>query len=187
MKPANVSTLTAQQIIDFLKLEALPVEGGLFRQNWRSSELIPASALPERYMGEKPFGTAIYALLTDETNSFSAMHKLPTDEVYHFYLGDPIEMLQLHPDGSSKRVILGQDLLNGQHVQYVARRNIWQGFRLIPGGAWALIGTTMAPGFTVTDFILGERQELLARFPTEQELICALTRPEHPGGRIREA
>lgn len=187
MNLSSTSTLTAQQIIDFLKLEALPVEGGLFRQNWRSSEIIPASALPERYIGEKPFGTAIYALLTDDADSFSAMHKLPTDEVYHFYLGDPIEMLQLHPDGSSKRTILGQDLLNGQQLQYVARRDIWQGFRLVPGGAWGLIGTTMAPGFTVTDFILGERHALLDSYPAERELIYTLTRPEHPGGRIREA
>ncbi|MFN8441506.1 MAG: cupin domain-containing protein [Caldilineaceae bacterium] len=187
MKATLPSAPTAQQIIDFLKLEALPVEGGLFRQNWRSSEIIPASALPVRYIGEKPFGTAIYALLTNEADSFSAMHKLPTDEVYHFYLGDPIEMLQLYPDGSSQRVILGQDLLNGQQIQYVARRDIWQGFHLVPGGSWALIGTTMAPGFTVTDFILAERQVLLERYPAEQELIRALTRPEHPGGRIREA
>ena len=178
---------TAQEIIEHFKLKPLPVEGGLFRQTWRSPELFAPSALPDRYEGEKPFGTAILVLLTDDSDSFSAIHCLPTDEVYHFYLGDPIEMLQLHPDGRSERIILGQDIFNGQRVQYVARGNIWQGFHLRPGGSWALIGTTMAPGFTTSDFVLGERNELLERYPHEAALITALTRAEYPGGKIREA
>ena len=98
------STLSADEVIRLLKLEPLPVEGGLFRQTWRSSDVLPLStlsSLSNRYQGEKPFGTAIFALLTADPDSFSAMHILPTDEVYHFYLGDPIEMLHLHPTGAA--------------------------------------------------------------------------------------
>lgn len=180
-----MKSLTAEELIHHFGLNPLPVEGGLYRQSWRSHEQLANSALPDRYIGEKPFGTAILMLLTDEPDSFSAIHKLPTDEVYHFYLGDPIEMLQLHGDGHSEQVILGQDIFHGQQIQYIARRDIWQGFRLLPGGSWALIGTTMAPGFTVTDFTLGERGELLHLYPQSAELIRALTRPNHQAGQVR--
>jgi predicted cupin superfamily sugar epimerase len=92
-----------RQIIEKLGLQPLPIEGGLFCQTYKSSETIPQSALPERYVGQRSYGTAIYYLLTDDPDSFSALHRLATDEVYHFYLGDPVEMLLLHPTGESER------------------------------------------------------------------------------------
>ena len=168
--------MTAQQLIEQLKLEPLPIEGGFFRQTYCSAETLPQAALPERYRGEKPFGTAIYYLLTSDADSFSALHRLPTDEVYHFYLGDPVEMLLLFPDGAGRRVVLGPEVLNGQQVQFVAPRGVWQGSRLIPGGQFALLGTTMAPGFTPTDYEGGRRADLLARYPDHADLIRALTR-----------
>src|SRR3990170_7895847 len=109
--------LTADQIIKLLGLEPLLEEGGLFRQTYRSAEQIPASAMPPRYGAPRRFATAIYYLLTDDPDSFSALHRLKTDEGYHFYLGDPVEMLLLRPDGSGDRVVLGQDLAAGQRVQ----------------------------------------------------------------------
>src|SRR3990172_3020643 len=118
--------LTAKKLIEHLGLESLPVEGGRFRQTYCAAEKIPRSALPRRYRSDKVFGTAIYYLLTSEADSFSALHQLPTDEVYHFYLGDPVEMLLLDPDGASRRVVLGQDILRGQQVQFVVPRGVWQ-------------------------------------------------------------
>jgi len=168
--------LTAQQLIELLELEPLPVEGGMFRQTYCSEERIPLSALPGRYRAGKPFATAIYYLLTSDADSFSALHRLPTDEVYHFYLGDPVEMLLLFPDGGGRRVVLGQEILQGQQVQFVVPRGVWQGSRLIAGGRFALLGTTMAPGFDPTDYEGGQREELLARYPEQPELIRALTR-----------
>lgn len=168
--------LTAKKLIEQLGLEPLPVEGGLFRQTYCAQEKIPRSALPDRYRGDKAFSTAIYYLLTSEPDSFSALHKLPTDEVYHFYLGDPVEMLLLFPAGRSERVVLGPDVLAGQQVQFVVPRGVWQGSRLLPGGRFALLGTTMAPGFDETDYVGGERQELLRRYPEQAELIRALIR-----------
>lgn len=161
-------------------LEPLPVEGGWFTRTYLSKEIIPQDALPDRYTTEKHFGSAILFLLTPEADCFSALHNLPTDEIYHFYLGDPVELLQLHPDGHSEHIILGQDILAGQRVQYVARRGIWQGSRLIPGGSFALLGTTMAPGFSNDDFYNGCRSELVEQYPHEAELIRALTRPHDP-------
>ena len=168
--------LTPQQIIDHLGLEPLHEEGGLFIQSYCSPETISREHLPERYQGDKPFGTAIYYLLTAETNSFSALHKLPTDEMYHFYLGDPVELLQLHPDGTSRRVILGQDLLAGQQVQHLVPHGVWQGSHLIPGGNFALLGTTMTPGYTPEDYVAGVAGELIAQYPDQAELIRQIIR-----------
>ena len=165
-----------EDLITIFNLEPLPVEGGLFFQTYRSPETIPHDGLPARYPGNKPFGTAIVYLLTTDPDSFSALHKLPTDEVYHFYLGDPVELLQLHPDGSSKRIILGQDLLDGQKVQHVVPRDVWQGSHILPGGQFALLGTTMAPGYTDEDYLGGDPDELITAYPDQEALIEQLTR-----------
>lgn len=170
--------LTPDQLIKMFNLDPLPIEGGLFFQTYLSPETISQQGLPDRYSTGKPFGTAIVYLLTDDPDSFSALHKLPTDEVYHFYLGDPVEMLQLHPDGSSERIILGQDLLGGQKVQHVVPRDIWQGSHLLPGGEFALLGTTMAPGYTDEDYVGGDPDELIAAYPDQETLIEQLTRRE---------
>jgi predicted cupin superfamily sugar epimerase len=169
--------LTVEQLIAHFGLEPLPVEGGLFRQSYYSTEVIPQAALPARYAASKPFCGAIFYLLTAAPDSFSALHMLPTDEIYHFYLGDPVELLQLYPDGASAQVVLGQDILNGQHVQYVAPRDVWQGARLLPGGRFALLGTTMAPAFTSDDYRGGDREALLRQYPAQAELIRQLIRP----------
>jgi len=165
-----------EDLIAHFDLQPLPVEGGLFRRTYAADETIPLEALPERYTAPKLFGSAIVYLLTGEADSFSALHRLPTDEVYHFYLGDPVELLLLYPDGGSRRVVLGQDVLNGQHVQYTVPRGVWQGSRLIAGGEYALLGTTMAPAYDDGDFELGPRDMLLAQYPERAELIGALTR-----------
>lgn len=168
--------MTAEQLIAHLKLEPLPVEGGHYRQTWVADEAIPAAGLPPRYGYAKSFGTAIYYLLTSAADSFSALHRLATDEVYHFYLGDPVEMLLLHPQGHWQRVLLGHDLLGGQQVQFTVPRGVWQGSRLVRGGNFALMGTTMAPGFDLQDFEAGKRDDLTQAYPEAAELIRALAR-----------
>ena len=170
--------LTVEQVIDHFDLKPLPVEGGIFRQTYLAEEVISKEALPSRYQWDKAFGTAILYLLTSDQDSFSALHVLPTDEIYHFYLGDPVEMLLLYPDGRSGRVILGQDILGGQHVQFVVPRSVWQGSHLLPGGRFALLGTTMAPGFDVQDYVGGERDALILRHPDQADLIRKLTRED---------
>ena len=170
--------ITPQQLVDMFNLKSLPIEGGLFFQTYCSPESFTRDQLPGRYPVSKPFGTAIVYLLTTDPDSFSALHKLPTDEMYHFYLGDPVELLQLHPDGRSERIILGQDLLNGQKVQHVVPRDVWQGSHLLPGGQFALLGTTMAPGYTDEDYVGGETETLIAAYPEQEKQIRQLTRPE---------
>ncbi len=166
--------LTADELKLRLMLEPHPREGGYFVQTWKSAETIPNSALDTRYGGDRSAGTAIYYLL--EPESFSEMHRLISDEVFHFYLGDPVEMLQLWPDGSSRTVILGQQLDAGMVVQTVVPKHVWQGSRLLPGGAFALLGCTVSPGFDYEDYEAIGREQLIAGWPTRREAIEALTR-----------
>jgi hypothetical protein len=104
------------------------------------------------------------------------MHVLSSDEVFHFYLGDPVEMLQLYPDGSSAIFILGQDLKAGQQVQLVVPAGVWQGAQLVDGGKVALLGCTVTPGFDYADYRGGCYAELADKWPTEAARIRRLTR-----------
>jgi predicted cupin superfamily sugar epimerase len=166
--------MTADEIKRLLQLETHPREGGYFRQTWKSEEEIPLAALPSRYSGVRAAGTAIYYLL--EPSTFSEMHRLISDEVFHFYYGDPVEMLQLWPDGSSRVVQLGSDLANGMLPQLVVPQGVWQGSRLAPGGHVALLGCTVSPGFDYADYETGSRAELVREYPDSAALIEAMTR-----------
>nr|WP_321513434.1 cupin domain-containing protein [uncultured Pseudodesulfovibrio sp.] len=164
---------SAQEIIDLLGLIPHPEEGGWFLETHRSNDFFTQDILPERYCGDRCHSTAIYYLLTPET--YSHMHRLLTDEIFHFYAGDPCEMLQLHPDGSGRIITLGNDLLSGQKPQVKVPCSSWQGMRLLPGGTFALMGCTVAPGFEFADYSHGTRQALVAEYPEFKEQIVRLT------------
>ncbi len=167
--------LKAEDLIAALQLRPLPLEGGYFRETYRSTDHLPAAALPDRYPPEKAISTAIYYLLTPQ--SFSALHRLPADEIFHFYLGSPVQMLQLGPDGQGRLVTLGPDVLAGQSPQVLVPRGVWQGSCLMPGGPYALLGTTMAPGFDFADYEAGNREHLIEMYPSFAELIHRLCLP----------
>jgi predicted cupin superfamily sugar epimerase len=160
--------VTAEQIKRLFKLEPHPIEGGSFLQTWAASGTLD---LPR---GTRSQGTAIYYLL--EHGQFSEMHLLESDEVFHFYLGDPVEMVQLHPIGRSEVVVLGQDLLAGQQVQVLVPAGVWQGTRLMGEGKFALLGCTVVPGFDYADYRNASYDELAAKWPDQEERIRALTR-----------
>ncbi len=164
--------MTADELKRHLGLEPLPVEGGYYTQTYRSDIALPEAALPKRFKGPHSASTAIYFLLTPDT--FSAMHRLPGDEVYHFYLGDPVELLMLSPDGSGEVIHLGQDLEAGMDVQTVVPGGCWQGSHLAEGGEYALLGTTMAPGFEWQDFEAGDGGALAAQYPDFSDRIRRL-------------
>jgi predicted cupin superfamily sugar epimerase len=178
--------VTAKQLIEKLGLKPHK-EGGYFTEVWRSPEKLAVNALPPRYSGSRSLSTAIYYLITPE--SFSRMHRLRSDEIFHFYLGDPVEMLLLGPKsaplrGGAKKdevpgqvMILGSDAEKGQMPMIVVRRGTWQGARLMSGrkGAFALMGTTMAPGFDYDDYEEGARKRLSEEYPEFADRICELT------------
>ncbi|MFF1446072.1 cupin domain-containing protein [Streptomyces sp. NPDC058295] len=159
------SPLTPEDLVAHYGLEPIPREGGLFRRTW---------AGPQGPDG-RPAGSAIVALLT--ADDFSALHRLPTDEVWHFYLGDPLTLLLLAPDGTSRTAVLGPDLLGGQRSQLTVPARTWMGARVAGGGAWTFFGCTMAPGFTYGDYEHGDAADLTARHPDRAALIAQLCRP----------
>ncbi|OKK10313.1 cupin domain-containing protein [Streptomyces sp. CB02400] len=159
--------MTPDDFVAHYGLEPIPREGGRFRQTW---------AGPARPDG-RPEGTAIIALLTDAPGDFSALHRLPADEIWHFHLGDPLHLLLLAPDGTARTPVLGPDVLGGQHLQLTVPAGTWMGARVAAGGAWTLFGCTMAPGFTYEGYEHGDAAELTARYPDRAALIVELCRP----------
>ena len=166
--------ITADTVKSLLNLKPHPEEGGYFRETYRSPHTLSKDTLPEGYEGERSLATVIYFLLTPDT--FSALHRLPTDEAFHFYLGDPVEMLHLLPDGSGRTITMGPDITNGMQLQVVVKKGVWQGSRLCAGGQFALLGTTMSPGFESSDYESGERKRLITDYPQFENRIRMLTR-----------
>lgn len=151
-------------LADQYGLAPLAVEGGLFRRTW---------AGPPDAAG-RPAGSAIVVLLAE--GDFSAMHRLPIDEVWHFYRGDPLELRLLADSDGTRVEVLGA----GGHVQLTVPAGTWMGARVRPGGRWSLCGTTMAPGFVPADYEGGDADVLAARYPAEADLIRALCRQDAP-------
>jgi hypothetical protein len=158
------------ELKQLLGLRPLPVEGGYYAETYRSAEQFGAGGTDR---GPRSLSTAIYYLLTRDT--CSRLHRLTSDEVYHFYLGDPVDLLLLSPDGTGRVVTLGPNLLKGMTLQTVVPRGTWQGSWLRRGGRYALMGTTMAPGFDSADCELGDRARLVRRYAAWASHIVRLT------------
>ncbi|MEZ6010140.1 MAG: cupin domain-containing protein [Planctomycetota bacterium] len=163
-----METPDARQLIETLGLAPLPQEGGWYRETYRSSA---TCTTPQ---GERSLATAIYYLLTPDT--FSAWHRLPGDELYHVYAGDPVELFTIDRSGSLQRILLGTRVDRDERPQHLVAGGMWQASRLVAGGSAALLGTTMSPGFDFADYEHGEGAELLARYPSHAVLIGELTR-----------
>jgi uncharacterized protein len=156
-----------------LQLEPHP-EGGYFRQSYRSEVLIGREALPAGFSGARAVSTAIYFLL--EGKNFSAFHRLRSDEVWHFYTGDPLVVHVVEPEGNYFRILLGRDLDGGQVLQGVVRAGCWFASHVADWNSFSVVGCTVAPGFDFEDFEMAKREELAARYPWHRELIERLTR-----------
>lgn len=143
--------LSASEIVERLQLRPLPGEGGYYRETHRSRL---------RLDGEAPrsLSTSILYLLTDADRS--ALHRLGADEVYHFYAGDPVELVCITAEGRLDRRILGNRIEQGENCQAVVPAGVWQGSRVLAGGEWALMGTTVAPGFEFEDCELAAAEHL---------------------------
>jgi predicted cupin superfamily sugar epimerase len=147
---------TVAVLVEAYGFEPLPVEGTLFASTYRSSGSLPDGA---------PLGTAMIGLYAHDPLSRSLFHRLPSDEVWHFYGGDPIRLVLLYPQGEVSEIWLGADVGAGQRVQVVVPAGVWQAGELVPDGTHALFGCTMAPGFTGAGFEGGRRSVLLASHP----------------------
>lgn len=152
-------------------LELLPhPEGGYYRETYRSGTSI---TIPES--GDKrQLATAIYFLI--ENTNFSAFHKIKSDETWHFYEGDTLEVIEIDLSGQLIITKVGKNIKEGEVFQYTVKANHWFGSRVKAGGGFSLVGCTVAPGFDFRDFELAKRDELTRLYPQHEDMITTLTR-----------
>jgi uncharacterized protein len=148
-------------------------EGGFFAETYRSPETILPDALPARFGGARAFSTAIYFLL--ESHNRSALHRIQSDEVWHFYAGGPLEVFVIDPDSGALSIVrLGNRPDRGEVFQAVVRAGCWFGSKPMAGSDFSLVGCTVAPGFDFADFELADRAEMLRQFPQHEAVIDLL-------------
>lgn len=152
-------------LVDHFGMSPLPIESTYYVSTYRSALLTAAG---------RHAGTAIIGLFSRDPVSHSLFHRLPHDEVWHFYGGDPLRLVLLHPDGSSEEVILGPDVVGGHRVQHVVPAHSWQAGETVAGGRWSLFGCTMAPGFSGELFESGYAEPLAEGYPDRRDDIARL-------------
>ena len=163
---------TIQNIISQLNLKPHP-EGGYFKETYRSVGEIKHDSLDPEYKGSRNYSTCIYFLLTSE--NFSAFHRIKQDEIWHFYDGSPIRLHTISPSGEHSQFIIGRDFNNGETPQLVVPGGYWFAAEIINDNSYALVGCTVAPGFSFEDFELESCSELVSMFPQHKSLITKFT------------
>ena len=150
------------------------VEGGAFREVYRSELVISQRALPVFFQGNRNISTSIYFLLA--SGQFSAFHRIASDELWHFYFGDPLLIYEISHSGDMIIHQLGPNIEKGESFQTVVRAGSW--FASIPAAdsEYALVGCTVSPGFDFTEFELADRAALMKQYPEHAVLIESLTR-----------
>ena len=161
------------KLIDSYKLQPHP-EGGYFKETYRSEGKIISSDSLDQFPNNRNYSTAIYFLI--EKNNFSALHRIKSDEVWHFYEGDTLEVIEIDLEGKLIRTEVGRELDKGQAFQYMVKAGHWFGSRVLNGGDFSFVGCTVAPGFDFKDFELANRAELIKLFPQHKDIIVELTR-----------
>lgn len=172
-----MNTITAEEAIRLLELVPLPGEGGFFRETYRSTQKVipelPIAAQHSRSQYRSPemrsASTAIYFLLTSENSS--RPHRIPVDEVFHFYFGASVEMLILSPEGEVSVRRLGTDILGMEQPQIIVPGGCWQAARVMQPNTFALLGTTVAPGFEFSDLEFPDADTLLQSYTHAAELL----------------
>jgi len=163
---------TAKYWIEKLQLQKHP-EGGWFKEVYRATDVVPESALPINFSGERNFSTSIYFLLNNE--EFSAFHRIKSDELWHYYAGTSAVEILLIENGELKNVFIGNEIENNQHFQWVVPKNTWFAAHLVNKLGFALVGCTVSPGFHFEDFEMAD-EKLLVQFPDIGEKISSFIR-----------
>ncbi len=158
--------------IDKLNLIPHP-EGGYFKETYRSSEIFKSGHLPERFTGNRNISTSIYYLLGNE--DCSKMHRIKSDEMWHFYDGTGIIIYSIDEKGNLTESKLGLNTDEGEIPQVLIKAGDWFGAKVSKPDSYCLAGCTVSPGFHFEDFEMGDRQKLLKLFPEHDDIIKMLT------------
>lgn len=164
---------TIEQLVDFYQLKPHP-EGGFYKETYRSKESISQQSLPDRFVGERSFSTAIYFLLP--AGHYSAFHRIKSDELWHFYAGEALHIYVIDEEGAFTTINLGADILNGETMQAVVPAGCWFASRPVKSTGYCFVGCTVSPGFDFADFELARAEELTQIYPEHKELINSLCR-----------
>jgi predicted cupin superfamily sugar epimerase len=157
------------------ELDLLPhPEGGYYKETYRSEAKISHACLSPDFSGDRHIATGIYFLI--EKGNFSALHKIKSDETWHFYFGDALEVIEIDEQGILTITKIGSHLLKGETFQYTVKANTWFGSRVSGNGNFSLVGCTVYPGFDFNDFELAKRDDLIKQFPKHQTIVTELTR-----------
>lgn len=143
-------------------------EGGYYVETFRSSTNVQTD------YGIRSASTAIYFLVSG--NNISRLHRIRSDEVWHFYAGGPITVVELDDSTRTARLtILGTDFEKGQSVQYTVKAGTWFGSYPSNEKDFCFVGCTVAPGFDFADFELASRAKLLQEYPNAADIIIKMT------------
>lgn len=169
-----MSSVTVEELVKLYDLKPHP-EGGFYSEYYRDKGIIPKSVLPSRYKGDRNYSTNVYFLLPEGKKS--KLHRIASDESWHFYLGDPLTIVQISPKGKVETILLGQDVGSGQKVAHVVPAGYWFGAYPAEGSRFSFVGCTVAPGFDFADFEMGDHSTLLEfkKFPEAKKVIERLT------------
>jgi predicted cupin superfamily sugar epimerase len=162
MSNAMSNDLTADEIRKLLQLEP-NATCGFVRLTYLSKQTIAPGGLPAPFADGRPLGSALYFMVTPTAPM--RLHRIRNDQLYHYYLGDPIELLLLHADGDTERIIIGPDLRAGQRVQQLIPGNTFHTARLIGRRRWFLGASTEWPGVVPADVEIGNLDALAEKYP----------------------
>ena len=165
--------MTVETLVKELNLLPHP-EGGYYKETYRSEGTIKQTCLTSDFSGDRNIATGIYFLI--EKGNFSALHKIKSDETWHFYYGDALEVIEINEQGNLTITQIGLNLQKGETFQYTVKANTWFGSRVSANGSFSLVGCTVYPGFDFNDFELAQQQDLIQLFPQHRQLILELTR-----------
>ena len=160
------------ELVRIYNLQPHP-EGGYYSEYYRDKGTISKTSLPNRFKGDRNFSSNIWFLLPKGEKS--SLHRIPADETWHFYLGDPLTIVQISPKGAAEKIVLGQNIKNGEKFAHVVPAGYWFGAIVSPSGRFSFVGCTVAPAFDFADFEMADRETLLKEFPDLKDVITQLT------------
>ena len=160
--PEKPNELSADEVRKLLKLEP-HATCGFVRVTFMSKERIAPGGLPAPFAAGRPVGSALYFMVTP--GAPVRLHRIRNDQLYHYYLGDPLEVLMLRVDGTTERVVVGPDVRGGQLVQLPIPGNTFHTARVIGRRRWFLGASTEWPGVEPVDVEIGNVDALVAKYP----------------------